>query len=134
GIENGDVTEVPLPDGETDCTFVYEMASAGDDLFVKLQCDGTYVGYMYDTVAEQWSDSIGLLGSQSVGRTTDGRTFFTAAGSVLAYRTPEGDVVDTGFAFGGKGVGVTTDADGDEWVVGISNRGLVYRYDVSTGT
>ncbi|MPV35612.1 FIMAH domain-containing protein [Georgenia subflava] len=131
-IDSGDVAEVPLPDGRTDCTFVYELAAADTDLYAKIECQGAYVGYVYDTVAEEWSEPIGALSSQSVGQTADGRTWFVLAGN-LAYRTPAGEVVDTGHAFGAKGVGVTTDADGAEWVVGMSHRGLVHRYEVATG-
>ena len=132
-IDDGAVTEIPLPADETDCTFVYELAAVGDDLYVKLECQGSFVGYVFDTATGTWSDPLGAISSQSAGRTDDGRTFFTL-GDNLAYRTPDGEVIDTGAVFGSKGVGVTSDADGNEWVVGITHRGLVYRYDVSAGT
>ncbi|MGP9581078.1 FIMAH domain-containing protein [Brachybacterium sp. AOP42-C2-15] len=131
-IATGKASQVPLPDGHDDCTFVYELAASGTDLYTKIECDGSYVGFVYDTTTGQWSDEIGPLNSQSVGLTGDGVTYFTLDGE-LAFRTADGELVSTGKAFGTKGVGVTSDESGAEWVVAISNRGLVHRYDIAAG-
>lgn len=132
-IASGSVEQIPMPDGHDDCTFVYGLASAEHDLFATFECDGDYIGYVYDTVGRQWSETLGNLSSESVGRTADGTTYFTLAGE-LVYLDTSGEVVNTTNPFGGRGLGVSTDHAGEEWIVSITSDGLVHRYSIATGS
>ncbi|OYN92436.1 hypothetical protein CGZ91_02785 [Parenemella sanctibonifatiensis] len=130
-IVTGEKTEIPLPEGRTDCTFTYEMATSGTDLFVHFQCASGNGGAIYDTVTGEWvTDFIPNMNPQRVGRDASGTTWFTAGGALHSI-SPDREITSTDLAVGTKGIGVVTEGD-SEYVVSIYGN-VLHRYDISTG-
>lgn len=131
-IATGAKTQVPLPEGRTDCQFTYEMATSGTDLWVRFECTKKNYGYVYDTVAKSWkAGPFANYMDQRVGTDAAGNTWFTNANN-LQRRTPQGTVTATSASIAIKGIGVVS-AAGKEYVVGMGN-GVLDLYDIAAGT
>lgn len=132
-LESGTKTEISLPEGITNCSFVRETDEAAGLLFVRIaKCDEVdSAGFVYDPETGEWIDEIPEYYGQDVFQAErDGHVYLAAAGELNAYDVSAGTLTTTNFQLSsGRGIGATDQG----LLFGADVDGSVWHYDPATG-
>lgn len=133
--------KITIPSGAAACEFGYETSAVGTKLFVVFAgCGATdSIGYIYDTVAGTWSNSIGRFAGQDVSNPdSSGKVYLINNDELQSYTVSTGAIATTGAYFGwpwgALGISVLTDpVTSAERVVALTHDGSTWSYDIATG-
>lgn len=132
-IDTKEHREIPLPEGVSNCAFVYESSVAHGHVFFRFNdCEeGTNIGGVYDIEADAWVGSLGEYAGQDVLEGPDGKVYLATNGKLSIYDTATHKVISTEHSLSsGRGLGYTTNPDtGKERITAIMVDGRTWQYD-----
>ncbi|MPV35609.1 FIMAH domain-containing protein [Georgenia subflava] len=136
---SGAFESVPFPESLGTCQFVYGLEEVGTDLYVRFNNCGELknVGYVYDTVAQEWREHVIPNYYGTVSQPTDDGDVYLVADHVLHRFDPvtgELEARDIGRLFVNKFLTIAPDpVTGDDTVIGLSVNGDMGQLNLETG-